>query len=157
MIFKASPSDLSEDDEEIAYLTRRFHKIVKQHGGYLKKGNSSRSANANDLCNKCGKSGHFIRYCPVHKLEYKDYIKSEETKKSVGVRSLTKKEESVIADQVVKKALAARGNSSSDLEESEHPEDVSMLVVKGDEYIFDSLFSLMAKSYDEDIKEEVCG
>ncbi|KAH0717431.1 hypothetical protein KY285_013462 [Solanum tuberosum] len=31
---KASPNDASKDDQEMAYLTRRFLKIVKKHGGF---------------------------------------------------------------------------------------------------------------------------
>jgi len=56
---------------------------------------------------------------------------------------------------MVKKAFVVWGNTSSDSEESEHPEDVSMMAVKDDEDIFNSIFSLMAKTDDEDNKEEV--
>lgn len=38
----------------MAYITRRFQKIIKKHEGFQKKFSSSREANANDLCHKCG-------------------------------------------------------------------------------------------------------
>ncbi|XP_015161849.1 uncharacterized protein [Solanum tuberosum] len=76
LTLKVTSSEVSEEDEDMAYLTRRFQKIVRKHGGFRKTGSSSRVANVNDLCHKCGKPGHFIRDCPMHKLKYKDYFKA---------------------------------------------------------------------------------
>jgi len=58
-----SLDDGSKEEDELAYLTRRFQKIIKKHGGFQKKGSTNRVANANDLCHKCGKPGHFTRDC----------------------------------------------------------------------------------------------
>ncbi|XP_055835086.1 uncharacterized protein LOC129903561 [Solanum dulcamara] len=132
LAFKAFQTDECEEDEDMAYLTRRFQKIVRKHGGFMKKENSSKSANVTDLYHKCAKSGHFIRDFPMHKQDYKDYVKSG-----------------------VKRALAIWGKSSSDSEESEHPEDASMLSIKDDEDVFDFMFAFMAKSEDDDVDEEV--
>lgn len=45
----------------MAYLPWRFQKIVRKHGGLIKKGNLNRATNLNDLCHKCGKPCHLIR------------------------------------------------------------------------------------------------
>ena len=54
-----------------------------------------------------------------------------------------------IVDHVVKKALGVSSNSSSDSEESEHPEDASMLALKDGEDVFDAMFAFMEKPDDE--------
>lgn len=36
--------------------------------------------NKNDCYHTCGKPIHFIKYCPLHKLDYKDYIKNNHEK-----------------------------------------------------------------------------
>ncbi|XP_049366103.1 uncharacterized protein LOC125830957 [Solanum verrucosum] len=60
------------------------------------------------------------------------------------------------ADQVVKKALAVWGNGSSESnEEEDSHEDVSVMAIKDDETVFNSIFSLMAKSDDEENQDEV--
>ncbi|KAH0686359.1 hypothetical protein KY284_016912 [Solanum tuberosum] len=62
-----------DEDEDMTYLTRRFQKLVRKHRGLRKAGNSNITANTNYLCHKCGKPGHFIRDCPMHKVEAKEY------------------------------------------------------------------------------------
>ena len=42
LALKATQSDDGEEEEDMAYLTRRFHKIVRKHGGFMKKGSTSR-------------------------------------------------------------------------------------------------------------------
>ncbi|KAH0692922.1 hypothetical protein KY290_021079 [Solanum tuberosum] len=66
---KTSSNDGTEEEEEddMAYVTRRFQKIIKKHRGFQKKGSNSRTTNAKDLCHKCGKPGHFMRDCPSQK------------------------------------------------------------------------------------------
>lgn len=59
-MLKVSQNDIYEEHENIAYLTRRFQKIVREHGQLMKKENSRKSANAIDLFHKCGKLEHFI-------------------------------------------------------------------------------------------------
>ena len=56
---------------------------------------------------------------------------------------------------MVKKALVVWGNFSSDFEELEYHQDASMIVVKDEEEIVKSLFSLMSKTNNNDIKEDV--
>lgn len=52
---------MSEEEVEMAYLTKRFQKIIIKHGGFQKKGTTRRMATTNDLCHRCGKPGHFMR------------------------------------------------------------------------------------------------
>lgn len=46
---------------------------MRNHRGFQKLGNPLCNANANDLCHKCGKTRHFIRYIPKLKAENKEY------------------------------------------------------------------------------------
>ncbi|XP_070015737.1 uncharacterized protein [Nicotiana sylvestris] len=92
LVLKAEGNDSSEEDCDMTYLTKRFQKMVRRNGGILKRGNSSRSKNY-DLCHKCGKSGHFIKKCPLLKQEHFKYNPDKVAKRNV-------------ADNVVKQALA---------------------------------------------------
>ncbi|XP_049347721.1 uncharacterized protein LOC125812241 [Solanum verrucosum] len=101
----------------------------------------------------CGKPGHFMRDCPSPKHEFQDYAREDKNKRRDQVSDYVGRKAN--ADQVVKKVFDVWGNPSSDSEESEHHEDVSMMAVKDEENVFNSMFSLMAKSDDEDDKDEV--
>ncbi|XP_070032460.1 uncharacterized protein [Nicotiana tomentosiformis] len=67
LVLKADNSDSSGDDADMAYLARRFHKMVRRNEGIPKKGSSSRNTKGYDCCHKCGKPGHFIKDFPLHK------------------------------------------------------------------------------------------
>lgn len=58
---------ISSGDAYMAYITKRFQKFVRKHGGFRKGGNISRTSNSSDIYHKCGKVGHFMRYCPMEK------------------------------------------------------------------------------------------
>ncbi|XP_055816036.1 uncharacterized protein LOC129885688 [Solanum dulcamara] len=152
LALKVASSELSVEDEDMVYLTMRFHKIVRKNGGFVKKSNSSRLANATDLYHKYGKPGHFIRDCPMHKVEYKEYVRNRAEKRRDLIPD--KKGRKAETDYVVKKAFAVWGNSSSDSEESTHLEDASMVAVKDDEEVFDSLFAFMAQLDDEEADDD---
>ncbi|KAH0701671.1 hypothetical protein KY285_015949 [Solanum tuberosum] len=62
---KTSQNDVTGEEDEMSYATRRFQKIIKKHEVFQKKASTSRAANANDLCHKCGKPGHFMKDCPA--------------------------------------------------------------------------------------------
>ncbi|KAH0720805.1 hypothetical protein KY290_005791 [Solanum tuberosum] len=133
----------------MAYVTRRFQKIIKKHGGFQKKIPASRIASANDLCHKCGKSGHFMRDCPSQKQETHD---TRPRKRNLVPNNARRKAH---IDQLVRKALAVRGDDSSESEEDANShEDVSMMAIEDDESVFNSIFSLMAKSDDEEDPDE---
>lgn len=68
MVVKVTPSDDSKGEIDVAYLTRRFNKIVMKHR--FQKGGLSKPTNITDLCHKCRKSGHYMRNCPMLKQEY---------------------------------------------------------------------------------------
>ena len=51
---------------------------------------------------------------------------------------------------MVKKSLAAWGDSSSDSEDPDEPNDVSMVVVHEEETIFNEMFALMAHTENEE-------
>lgn len=51
----------------MVYLTHRFQKIVKKHGGFRKNGNTGRSSNNVELCHRHEKLGKYDRDCPQNK------------------------------------------------------------------------------------------
>ncbi|XP_070001921.1 uncharacterized protein [Nicotiana sylvestris] len=68
LVLKAKRSDSSDEDSDMAYLTKRFQKMVRINCGIPKWGSSSKTTN-NDLCHGYGKPGHFIKDCPLTKQE----------------------------------------------------------------------------------------
>ncbi|XP_070014744.1 uncharacterized protein [Nicotiana sylvestris] len=56
LVLKAENNDSSEEDSDMAYLTKRFQKMVRRNGGIPKRGSSSKPRNY-DLCHKCRKPG----------------------------------------------------------------------------------------------------
>lgn len=72
-----------KEDEDTTYITKRFLKIVKRNEGFPRKGNSRSYTNANDMCQKYGKPGHFLKDCPLHKVEYNKYIKTASDREKI--------------------------------------------------------------------------
>ncbi|XP_070007520.1 intracellular protein transport protein USO1-like [Nicotiana sylvestris] len=68
LVLKAESSDSSDEDSDMAYLTKRFQKMVRKNSGIPKRGSSSKERN-NDLFHRHRKSGHFIKDCPLMKQE----------------------------------------------------------------------------------------
>ncbi|KAH0691226.1 hypothetical protein KY289_018584 [Solanum tuberosum] len=128
---------------------------MRKHGGFRKGGNLHHTATTSDLCHKCGKAGHFIRDCPMFKVETKEYQRPGGEKEKRRDLVPEKNARKALADYVMKKALAVWGDSSSESGELECPDDASMLAVQDDANIFDGPFTLKAKSDDEDDEEKV--
>lgn len=79
------------EDEETTYITKRFFKIIRRISVFPKRGESkryNRNRKGNNICPKYGKLGHFIKECPLHKVEYKEYIKMLEKEKRRRIGSL---------------------------------------------------------------------
>ncbi|XP_070025553.1 uncharacterized protein [Nicotiana sylvestris] len=113
----------------MAYLTKRFQKMVRKNGGMLKRGSSSKSKNYN-LCHKCGKPGHFIKDCPLMKQEFSKYNPEKAAKRNpVPDKDFKRKR---FADNVVKQALAVWGDSSSESEDETDDGDSSMMTVESE-------------------------
>ncbi|XP_019262645.1 PREDICTED: uncharacterized protein LOC109240450 [Nicotiana attenuata] len=127
----------------MAYLTRRFQKMVQRNGDLPKKRISSKPKGYN-FCHKCGKLGHFIKYCPLHKKDqYKHNTGKTAKRNPVPDRKFKRKD---VADNFVKHALAALGDSSSESEGDDEQGETSMIAVESKAAEYDSIFSLMAKS-----------
>ncbi|XP_070002608.1 uncharacterized protein [Nicotiana sylvestris] len=106
LVLKADSNDSSEEDSGMAYLTKRFQKMVRINGEMLKRGSSSKPKTY-DLCHKCGKLGHFIKDCPLLKQEFSEYNPEKAAKRnSVPLKDFKRKRS---ADNVVKQALVAWG------------------------------------------------
>ena len=59
------------------------------------------------------------------------------------------------ADMVVKRALAAWGDSSSDSEDPDEPKYVSMVAVHEEEIVFNEMFALMAHTENKEEDNQV--
>ncbi|XP_070055526.1 uncharacterized protein [Nicotiana tomentosiformis] len=100
-----------------------------------------------DLCHKCGKPGHFIKECPLLKQDkYKNNFDKATKRNPVPDKCFKRKN---VADNVVKQALTAWGDSSSESEEENDHGNSSMMAVESEETEYDSIFALMAQ-FDDD-------
>lgn len=80
LVLKATKENPRAEDEETTYIVKRVIKALRKSGDLSRKGKSSRHTNEgkeNDTCHKCGKLGHYIKDCSMHKVEYKKYVKQE--------------------------------------------------------------------------------
>lgn len=91
LVPKATKETTSAEDEETAYITKQALKALRKSGALCRRGESSRhmrEGKANDTCHKCGKFDHYIKYCLLHKVEYKKYVKQGGEKKMARTESL---------------------------------------------------------------------
>ena len=96
-----------DEDKDMTCLTRRYQKWERKHRGLRKAKNSNRAVNANHMCHKCGKPGHFTRYCPMHKVEVKTYQRPGGEKDRNRDPVSDKKVRKVAVGYIMKKAFDA--------------------------------------------------
>ncbi|XP_070005281.1 MAR-binding filament-like protein 1 [Nicotiana sylvestris] len=111
LMLKAERSDSSDEDSDMAYLTKRFQKMEQY------KQNPDKAGKRNLV--------------PEKRFNRKG-----------------------VADNIVKHALAAWGDSSSESERESDVENSSMMAVKTEATKYDSLFALMAQLDDDDDEDE---
>ncbi|XP_069145597.1 uncharacterized protein [Solanum lycopersicum] len=150
LMLKYKSDEDSSDDDDMAYLISIFQKIVRKNKIYKRGTNGTRNAAQGDTCYKCGKSWHFIRECPLLKNENKEHQKHRSDKENRRDLVLGNRDRKVVADMVVKRALAAWGDSSSDSEDPDEPKVVSMVAVHEEETVFNEMFALMAHTENEE-------
>ncbi|XP_070013402.1 uncharacterized protein [Nicotiana sylvestris] len=109
--------------------------MVRRNRGMLKRGSSSKPKNY-DLCHKCGKPGHFIKDCPLLKREFIKYNPEKEAKRNPVPDKDFKRKRST--DNVVKQALAAWGDSSSESKNETDVGDSSMMAVENNDKVDDN-------------------
>ena len=148
-------SDKDSSDDDMAYLISRFQKIVRKNKIYKRGTNGTRNATQSDICYKCRKAGHFIRECPLLKNENKEHQKPRSDKENRRDLVLGKRDRKATADLVVKRDLAAWGDSSGDSEDPDEPKDVSMVAVHEEETVFNEMFVLMAHTENEEEDNQV--
>ncbi|XP_070005021.1 uncharacterized protein [Nicotiana sylvestris] len=99
MVLKTDSNGTSDEDSDMAYLTRRFQKIVRRNRGIPKRGSSNKPKNY-DICYKCAKRNPVPNKCFNRKN---------------------------LVDNILKQALAAWGDSSSESKEENDHGDSSMM------------------------------
>ncbi|XP_070025170.1 uncharacterized protein [Nicotiana sylvestris] len=121
--------------------------MVRRNGEMLKRDISIRPRNC-DLCYKCGKPGHFMKDCPILKQEFSKNHHEKTTKtNTVPVKDFKRKRS---ADNMMRHAFAAWGDSSSESEDKPDTGDSSMIAVEGEKTGYDSAFALIAQSDDDE-------
>ncbi|XP_070049429.1 uncharacterized protein [Nicotiana tomentosiformis] len=126
---KTDNNDSSSEDADMAYLMKRFQKMVRRNGGIPKKV-SSNKLRGYDLCHKCGKLGHFIKECPLLKQDqYKHNTDKTIKRNSVPDKRFKSKD---VADNIVKQALAAWGDSSIEPGEDDEQGGTSMMAAESE-------------------------
>lgn len=83
-------------------------------------------------------------------MDHQEYLKSGGDKAKKKDLVPAKSRRKAVIDYVVKQALAARGDTSSELNESKKPKYTSMMALEGSENTYNSLFALMARLDDEE-------
>ncbi|XP_069144607.1 uncharacterized protein [Solanum lycopersicum] len=127
-------------------------KEAKKDKSLMLKYKSDEDSSDDDMC---GKAGHFIKECPLLKNENKGHQKPRSDKENRRDLVLGKRDRRAAADLVVKKALAAWGDSSSDSEDPDEPNDVSLVAVHEEETVFNEMFALMAHTENEEEDNQV--
>ncbi|XP_075101633.1 uncharacterized protein LOC107804122 [Nicotiana tabacum] len=151
LVLMTDNNDSSGEDVDMAYLKKRFQKIVRRNGGIPNRGSSSKPRGY-DLCHKCGKLVHFIKDFPLHKQDqYKHKIDKVAKRNPVPNKIFKRKD---VADNVVKHALDAWRDSSSESGKDDEKGGSSMMAVESEEAEYDSIFALMANSDDDEIYDK---
>ncbi|XP_070010492.1 uncharacterized protein [Nicotiana sylvestris] len=147
LVLKADYNDSSEEDSDMAYLTKIFQKMVRRNGEMLKRDISVRPRNW-DLCYNCGKFGHFMKDCPLLKQEFsKNHHEKIAETNSVPVKDFKRKR---YVDKMMRQALAALRDLSSESEDEPDTGDSSMMAFEGEKTGYDSIFAFMAQSNDDE-------
>jgi len=122
---ESDDSDINEED--IAFVTRKFKKLSKKVGKSIKKGNNSRAwkndQDQNSGCFRSGKHDHIVKYCPMQKEE----------QASEQFRNRGKKPQlSGSANRFTKAMVAAWGESFEEEDSSQDEAEALALMAKSD-------------------------
>ncbi|XP_070003974.1 uncharacterized protein [Nicotiana sylvestris] len=147
LVLKTDNNDSSGEDGDMAYLTKRFQKMVRRNGGIPKRGSSSKPRNY-DLCHKYGKPGYFIKDCPLLQQDQYNNNFDKATKRNRVPNKCFKRKND--ADNIVKQALAAWRDSFNESEEENDHDGSSMMAVENETTKYDSIFALIAQSDDDE-------
>nr|XP_016435111.1 PREDICTED: uncharacterized protein LOC107761400 [Nicotiana tabacum] len=130
LVLEAANKDSSSDDSDMEYLTRRFQKMIRKNGGFQRKEVPA------------GISKKMIAAIGDH---YKTNTKKATKKNQVPDRKFKKRDD---ANNMLKQALVDWGNSSNE------SEGENMMVDDNRSSEYELIFALMAKSNDNEDKEE---
>ncbi|XP_016581683.1 uncharacterized protein LOC107879073 [Capsicum annuum] len=76
LVLQSTKIDPDEDDTEVAYLAKRIVSAMKKSSQFQRSGSSNKRESNVEVCHKCKSSEHFIKDCPLHKMDYQDYLKT---------------------------------------------------------------------------------
>nr|XP_016515261.1 PREDICTED: uncharacterized protein LOC107831977 [Nicotiana tabacum] len=128
LVLKTNSNDSSGEDEDMAYLTRKFQKIVRRNGAIPKRGTRALHQGLPQL----------------KQDQYNNNLDKAAKRNQVPDKHFKRKND---ANNSIKQALVAWGESSSEYEEENTS---SMMVVETETTKYDSLFALMTRSDDDE-------
>ncbi|XP_070035968.1 uncharacterized protein [Nicotiana tomentosiformis] len=128
LVLKADNNDSSGEDADMAYLTKRFQKMVRMNGG-IPKGAAPASQE--------------VMTCIIN-------VGIQDTSSRTVLSSSKRFKRKDAADNVVKQDLATWEDSSSEFGEDAEQGDTSMMAVESELAEYDSIFALMANSNDDE-------
>ncbi|KAF3677906.1 hypothetical protein FXO38_03539 [Capsicum annuum] len=123
LVLKTSVATHNFEESETDRIAKRILKALERFGAFSKRGKSnggSKAGKGNNTCHKCYKLGHYIKDCPMHKIDYKKYANQD---------------------------TICWGDSSSDFEQGE---EASMLAIEEEVPASDSFFALMTDTDNEE-------
>ncbi|XP_016558034.1 uncharacterized protein LOC107857699 [Capsicum annuum] len=76
LAMKALKSYSSEEDKDAAYLSKRILRAMNKSDQFKRRGSNNKKGGNVEVCHKCRSPKHFIKNCPMYKLDYQEYLKS---------------------------------------------------------------------------------
>ena len=134
---------------DVACLKNRIVRAIKKIGQFQRRRSSCCKESTIEVFPICGSPKHFIKDCPIHKIDYQDYHNTGGDKWRNRDQVLVKSRRQLAADHVIKQALAGWGNSFGESNKDKSL-GVSILAVEDEKVTFDSSFSLIIDTKDEE-------
>ncbi|PHU12275.1 hypothetical protein BC332_19205 [Capsicum chinense] len=114
LVLKASVATHNFEESEIDRIAKRILKALERFGAFSKRGESnggSKAGKENNTCHKCYNLGHYIKDCPMHKIDYNKYANQDTSIEREKVWDPIRLSKKVEADEVATAMRHYRGGS----------------------------------------------
>lgn len=74
LVLKASKEFIRVEDKETTYIAKKVLKALRKSGALTKREDSNKilkEGKGSNTYHRCGNLAHYIKYCPMHKIDYK--------------------------------------------------------------------------------------